>query len=60
MSDKTATEWMGNRWLIFKTGRYWTVARRRQRSHIHVLPYRIWFTAPTGAEALAEFRRRCA
>lgn len=47
-----------NRWLIFKSGLYWTVARRRQRSHIHSLPYEVWFRTVTGAEALAEFNRR--
>lgn len=49
---------MTDRWIIFKTGHYWTVARRRHRSFIHGLPYMTMFTKPTGAEALAEFRRR--
>jgi hypothetical protein len=44
-----------NRWIIFKTGKYWTVALREKRSHIHGLPYRIWFRTHTGAEALAVF-----
>jgi hypothetical protein len=46
---------MKTRWIIFKTGNYWTVAQRDKRSYIHGLPYRIMFHAPTGAEALAEF-----
>jgi hypothetical protein len=49
---------MSDRWIIFKSGTYWTVAQRNKRSYIHGLPYRTMFTARTGAEALAEFRYR--
>lgn len=46
---------MGNRWIIFKASQYWIVARRDGRSHIHGLPYRVWFHTRTGAEAFAVF-----
>jgi len=49
----------GYRWIIFKSSHnYWTVARRRKRSHIRCLPYEIWLQTPTGAEAIAEFNKR--
>jgi hypothetical protein len=46
---------VGDRWIIFKDGNHWTVAKRNTRSFIRGLPYRVWFHTRTGAEALAVF-----
>jgi hypothetical protein len=46
---------MSYRWIIFKDGNHWTVARRNKRSYIRRLPYLIMFHTHTGEEAHAVF-----